>query len=97
MANIGITNSWSLLSFASNKKMQVGNFVNKETGEIFKSCIFTDKTTGDRCFVAFSSNLGELSPAQISEMKHELQVVELTSGNYSLCKQGNNNWEDVEL
>jgi hypothetical protein len=97
MSNIGITNSWSLLSFAFNKKMQVGNFVNKDTGETFKSCIFTDKTTGDRCFVAFSSNLGELSPAQISEMKHELQVVELTSGNYSLCKQGHNNWEDVEL
>ena len=77
--------------------MQVGNFVSSETGEEFKSCIFTDNTTGERCFVSFSSKLGELTPKQISEMKHQLQVVELNSGNYSLCKQGENHWEDVEL
>ena len=97
MANVGIKQSWSLMAFASGKKMQVGSFVNSETGEQFKSCIFTEKSTGDRCFVAFSSNLGELTPAQISAMKHELQVVELNSGNFSLCKQGQGTWEDVEL
>lgn len=97
MANVGIKQSWSLMAFASGKKMQVGSFVNSETGEQFKSCIFTEQSTGDRCFVAFSSNLGELTPTQISAMKHELQVVELDSGNFSLCKQGQGNWEDVEL
>lgn len=97
MANVGIKQGWSLLAFASGKKMQVGSFVNSETGELFKSCIFTEQSTGNRCFVAFSSNLGELTPAQISAMKHELQVVELNSGNFSLCKQGQGTWEDVEL
>lgn len=97
MANIGIKQGWSLLAFASGKKMQVGSFVNSETGEQFKSCVFTEQSTGNRCFVAFSSNLGELTPAQISAMKHELQVVELNSGNFSLCKQGQGTWEDVEL
>ena len=97
MANVGIKQGWSLLAFASGKKMQVGSFVNSETGELFKSCIFTEQSTGNRCFVAFSSNLGELTPAQISAMKHELQVVELNSGNFSLCKQGQGAWEDVEL
>lgn len=97
MANVGIKQGWSLMAFASGKRMQVGSFVNQDTGEAFKSCVFTDKTTGNRCFVAFSSNLGELTPAQISAMKNELQVVELNSGNYSLCKQGQGNWEDVEL
>lgn len=97
MANVGIKQGWSLMTFASGKRMQVGSFVNQDTGEAFKSCVFTDKTTGNRCFVAFSSNLGELTPAQISAMKNELQVVELNSGNYSLCKQGQGNWEDVEL
>lgn len=97
MANIGIKNSWSLLAFAKMKgKMQVGNFKNSETNEEFKSCIFTD-TAGNRCFVAFSSNLGELTPAQISAQKDKLQVVQLESGNFSLCKQGENNWQDVEL
>lgn len=95
--NKGIKNSWSLLAFAKMKgKMQVGNFVNSETGEEFKSCVFTDQE-GSRCFVAFSSKLGELTPAEISSRKNELQVVELESGNFSLCKQGENNWQDVEL
>ena len=94
---IGIKNSWSLLSFARMKgKMQVGNFVNKETGDTFKSAIFTDGA-GNRCFVAFSSKLGELSPAEIAAQKNRLQVVQLESGNYSLCRQGENSWEDVEL
>ena len=94
---VGIKNSWSLMAFAQMKgKMQVGAFTNSETGENFKSCIFTDHV-GNRCFVAFSSKLGELSPTEISKRKNELQVVELESGNYSLCRQGDNNWQDVEL
>ena len=95
--NVGIKNSWSLLAFARMKgKMQVGSFANKETGETFKSCIFTD-TEGNRSFVAFSSKMGELTPAEISAQKDKLQVVELESGNYSLCRQGENTWEDVNL
>jgi len=96
--NVGIKNSWSLLAFAkSHGKMQVGDFVNKETGEAFKSCIFTNPEDNSRCFVAFSSKMGELTPREIAEQKDSLQVVELESGNYSLCKQGANAWEDVEL
>lgn len=93
----GIVDSWSLMAFArGHGKMQVGTFINKKTNEVFKSCIFTDGS-GDRCFVNFSSNLGELTPSQISEKKNELQVVELESGNYVLCRQGNSGWKDVEL
>lgn len=95
--NVGIKNSWSLIAFAkAHGKMQVGSFVNKETGECFKSTIFTNAEQ-ERVFVAFSSKLGELTPAEIASMKDELQVVELESGNYSLCKQGTNNWQDVDL
>lgn len=95
--NVGIKNSWSLLAFARMKgKMQVGSFANKETGETFKSCIFTDPE-GNRSFVAFSSKMGELTPDEIVAQKDKLQVVELESGNYSLCRQGDNAWEDVNL
>ena len=64
----GIINSWSLIAFArSHGKMQVGEFANKETGEVFKSCIFTDPAdSGNRCFVAFSSKMGELTPREIA-------------------------------
>ena len=96
--NVGIKNSWSLLAFAkSHGKMQVGEFANKETGETFKSCIFTNPEDQSRCFVAFSSKMGELSPKEIAEQKDSLQVVELESGNFSLCKQGVNTWDDVDL
>jgi len=96
--NVGIKNSWSLLAFAkSHGKMQVGEFANKETGETFKSCIFTNPEDQSRCFVAFSSKMGELSPKEIAEQKDSLQVVELESGNFSLCKQGVNAWDDVDL
>lgn len=96
--NKGIVNSWSLISFAkSHGKMQVGDFVNSETGEEFKSCIFTNPEDNTRTFVAFSSKLGTLTPRQIANQKDELQVVELESGNYSLCKVGSNSWADVDL
>ena len=70
-----IKNSWSLLSFAKEfgPKMQVGEFVNSDTGDKFKSCIFTKD--GTRTFVAFSSKLGVLNPRQIAAQKDKLQVV----------------------
>ena len=96
--NVGIKNSWSLVAFAkAHGKMQVGEFKNGETGETFKSCIFTNPEDQSRCFVAFSSRMGALTPSEIVEKKDRLQVVELESGNFSLCKQGANAWEDVEL
>mgnify|MGYP003550657402 FL=1 len=95
--NVGIKNSWSLLSFArAHGRMKVAPFVNKETGEAFKSCAFVD-SDGATTLVAFSSNLGELTPQQIAARKDSLQVVELESGTYKLCKQGNSSWEDVDL
>lgn len=96
--NVGIKNSWSLMAFAkSHGKMQVGKFTNKETGEEFSSCIFTNPTDNSRCFVAFSSKLGAMTPADIAAKKNDLQVVELESGNFSLCNLGSNAWQDVEL
>lgn len=94
---VGIKNSWSLISFAkSHGRMKVAPFVNKETGECFKSCAFLD-SDGGITLVAFSSKLGELTPAQIAEQKDDLQVVQLESGSFKLCKAGHDTWEDVDL
>lgn len=98
MAQVGIKNSWSLIAFAkSHGKMQIGKFANKQTGETFESCIFTDPADNSKTFVSFSSNLGVLTPKEIVESKDNLQVVQLESGNYSLCKTGQNSWQDVDL
>ena len=107
--NVGIVNSWSLLSFArSHGAMKVvppATHINSQTGEEFTSgsLAFVHPTEKDEqgrnkvCFVAYSSNLGEISGDEIKAMKDELQVVELASGNYSLCKQGASSWQDVDL
>ena len=96
---VGIKNSWSLISFAeAHGRMKVAPFVNKETGECFKSCAFLD-SEGGITLVAFSSKLGELTPAQIAAQKDDLQVVQLESGSFKLCKAGHgqDTWEDVDL
>lgn len=105
----GIKNSWSLIAFArSHGRMAVTqprDFVNSKTGESFtaRSCAFTHPTEKDEqgrakvCFVAFSRNLGELSPSEISARKDELNVAELENGNYVLCAQGSGSWDDVDL
>ena len=94
---VGIKNSWSLISFAkAHGRMKVAPFVNKETGECFKSCAFLG-SDGEVTLVAFSSKLGELTPKQIAEQKDDLQVVQLESGSYKRCKTGHDTWEDVDL
>ena len=96
-SNVGIKNSWSLISFAkTHGRMKVAPFVNRETGEYFKSCAFLS-SEGEVTLVAFSSKLGELTPAEIAAQKDELQVVQLESGTYKLCKAGHDTWEDVDL
>ena len=96
-SNVGIKNSWSLISFAkTHGKMKVAPFVNRETGEYFKSCAFISNTD-EVTLVAFSSKLGELTPAEIAAQKDDLQVVQLESGTYKLCKAGHDTWEDVDL
>lgn len=94
----GIATSWSLIAFAqTHGRMQIGDFVNEKTGEMFKSCIFTSPTDQSKVFVGFSDKLGVLTPREVSTRKDELQVVLLQSGHYKLCKQGENAWEDVDL
>ena len=94
----GIKDSWSLLAFARIKGAPHPNISkNSETGEPFKNLVFIDNYN-NRTFVAFSSKLGELSPAEIKARKDELQVVKLNpdpgtgkEGGYLRCKAGNLN------
>lgn len=81
-----IIKTWSLLSFAKEfgPKMQVGTFINNDTQNKFKCCIFTKDN--NKTFVAFSSKLGVLTPKEIVERKYSLIVVQLDSGMYSLCE-----------
>lgn len=94
--NSSILQSWSLLEFAKNYvKMQVGDFVNLNTEEEFKSCMFL-KEDGSYDYVKFHSQLGELSPAEISKRKKELKVGLTQSGKYVLYDHIDD-WEIVDL
>lgn len=98
MANVGIKNSWSLRDFrdARGTMKFAGPFTNPKTGEIFNSLAFVPPT-GSVTLVGFSANLGELSPAQIKRQVDDLQVVELESGNFKLCKRGSDTWETIDF
>lgn len=94
--NTSILQSWSLLEFAKNYvKMQVGKFVNSNTGEEFKSCMFI-KEDGSYDYVGFHSQLGELTPAEISKRKKKLKVGLTNSGKYVLYDHIDD-WEIVDL
>lgn len=91
-----LVNSWSLVEFARlHGKMQVGEFKNKETGETFKSCIFTNEA-GNSLYVAFYSKLGILTPQQIKERKEDLKVGLLNTNKYVLYEVWEG-WSDVNL
>lgn len=95
--NQGIKNSWSLVSFIRLKgRLKIAPFVNKETGESFKSCACV-APDGGVTLVAFSSKMGELSAAEIVAQRDNLQVVQLESGTYKLCRTGESTWEDVDI
>lgn len=94
--NTSILQSWSLLEFAKNYvKMQVGDFVNSNTGKEFKSCMFL-KEDGSYDYVRFHSQLGELTPTEISKRKNELKVGLTQSGKYVLYDHIDD-WEIVNL
>ena len=101
----GIKDSWSLMDFArKNGAPKRAILTNSETKEDFAALMFPTPQVlpngekRDFTMVAFSSNLGELSAAEIAARKEELQVVQLEeSGNYYLCVKGNGAWEDIAL
>lgn len=89
--------TWSLLAFAKEfgPKVQIADCTSKATGEKFKCVAFGEGDT--LTFVAFSSNLGVLTPKEMVAQKDSLQVIQFEeSGNYCLCKTGSS-WEQVDL
>ena len=77
-------------------RMQVGEFTNHDTGEKFKSCVFTQEN-GTKTFVAFSSKLGVLTEREIADKKEDLAVIKSKTGHYSLIKGRRKAWKDVDV
>lgn len=77
---------WTLDEFTSEfgPMMQVKEYANGKTGDLFKSCVFTKGKT--RTFVSFSSKLGEHTKKELLDMKDELIVMKVQNGKYKLAK-----------
>lgn len=69
----------------------------KETQEIVATSKVPKDKESSYLMVGFSSNLGELSNAELQEQLDALQVCKLESGSFKLCKAGEGQWETVEL
>lgn len=93
---MSIIHSWPLRTFKREheNRLRIGTFVNKKTAEEFKSLIFGEENL---YFVTFSSKLGVLTREKLKSMADELQVVQLGSGNYKLCREGESPWEEIDL
>ena len=90
--------SWPLLDFAKKygPKMQVRGYTNNSTGESFKLCIFIDNS-GKETSVRFLSQLGELTPTEISVRKNNLKVGKMSNDKLYLYDKDINEWETVDL
>lgn len=90
--------NWSLIDFAREygPRMQVGKFTNKDTGKSYQACVFIQRD-GTQTYVNFFSELGELTPDEISKRKNELKVGFTASNKLYLHDEDVNMWEDVKL
>jgi len=89
---------WSLIDFAKNfgPKIGIRTCTNNTSGEIFKVCIFCTPL-GVETSVSFFSQLGELTPSEITERKEKLKVGRMNNGKYYLHDANIDMWEDVTL
>lgn len=90
--------SWSLLDFARKygPKMQVRGYTNNSTGEPFKLCVFIDNS-GKETSVRFLSQLGELTPSEISARKNNLKIGKMSNNKLYLYDKDINEWETIDL
>ena len=86
----GIKNCWPLVEFAKlyGPKMNVGETVDRNTGETIYYLSFHDGKGGERTLASFNEKLGCLTPNEIVAQKNELIIVQLLSGRYMMCKEG---------
>lgn len=89
---------WTLIDFAKKfgPKMGIRTYTNNTSGEVFKVCIFCSPS-GVETFVRFFSQLGELTPVEISQRKNELKVGRMSNGKYYLHDNNIKIWEDITL
>lgn len=99
MATTGIKNSYSLLAWAEGyqvKLVPAHKAVNAK-GEEFdapQSIALIDNGSV-KAFAAFSSNLESMSAEELCSEARNLNVVELESGTFKVCRPGEGTWQTL--
>lgn len=86
---MAIQKSWSLSAFTEShgKKIKISHFESPD-GESWNSCFLT-APDGGQTRVQFSSEWeGPQTLAEIKSRKDKLQVVQIESGSFIMCKAG---------
>lgn len=102
MTTKGIKNSYSLLAWCRGyqaKLVPAHKAVNAD-GEEFdapQSIALIDEAGGVHAFAAFSSNLEAMSAAELAVQAKNLNVVELESGTFKVCRPGEGSWQTLNF
>jgi hypothetical protein len=93
--------SWSIKQFAQihGKSVKLTTpFLSKE-GKTFRKIAFSDPTQPDKqaTLVGFSDKLGELSASELVAQQHSLQIVQLQSGSFKICRTADTAWETIDF
>lgn len=91
---VTIEKSWSLVAFAKEfGKPKIAKCVNHESGECFKTLVFDDGENLTWCHFGYSTQ--EMTPQEIIRERESLKVGRTTNNKYTLYKQGENAWEEL--
>lgn len=102
MATTGIKNSYSLLAWCKGyqaKLVPAHVAINKDGKEFEapQSIALIDDDDKVHAFAAFSSNLEAMSAAELMAAAKDLNVVELESGTFKVCRPGEGSWQTLSF
>lgn len=102
MANQGIKNSTSLLAWTRGytaKLVPAHTAVDKDGKEFEapQSIALIDDDGSVARFAAFSSNLEAMDAATLCKEAKNLNVVELESGTFKVCRPGEGSWQTLSF
>lgn len=102
MSTTGIKNSYSLLAWCKGRqaKLVPAHKAIDASGKEFdapQSIALINEDGSVHAFAAFSSNLEALSAAELVAQAKNLNVVELESGTYKVCRPGEGSWQTLSF
>lgn len=102
MTTKGIKNSYSLLAWCKGyqaKLVPAHTAINADGKEFDapQSIALIDDDGAVHAFAAFSSNLEAMSAAEVMAQAKNLNVVELESGTYKVCRPGEGSWQTLSF